>query len=256
MARALNNLSVSKIKANLLNVAQSSLYKLTLSIPPAVNTKLKGSLAVGDYENINLMCCEANLPGSSLTTHEVNNDYHGVTEKMAYRRMYDESIGLTFYVDRNYKVIELIEGWMDYITGIDNKSTYKDPYASYRMAYPKTYKTNMFLTKFERDQFTREFSTTRGSKTTSRTVLDYTFVNAFPLALTATPVSYEESQVLKCSVSFNFIRYVMERKSSLVSSGDAQLFDSGNVNTTRNMIVNRDPTIGANELLGATQTFA
>ena len=25
--------------------------------------------------------------------------------------------GLTFYVDRNYKVIELFEGWMDYITG-------------------------------------------------------------------------------------------------------------------------------------------
>ena len=96
---------------------------------------------------------------------------------------------------------------------------------------------------------------TRGSTTTSRTVLDYTFVNAFPLALTATPVSYEESQVLKCSVSFNFIRYVMERKSSLVS-GDVQLFGSGNVNTVRNMIVNRDPTIGANELLGTTQTFA
>ena len=81
-------------------------------------------------------------------------------------------------------------------------------------------------------------------------------MNAFPLALTATPVSYEESQVLKCSVSFNFIRYVMERKSSLVSGGDAQPFDSVNVNTARNMIVNRDPTIGANELLGTTQTFA
>ena len=73
------------------------------------------------------MCCEATLPGSSLTTHEVNNDYHGVTEKMAYRRMYDETLGLTFYVDRDYKVIELIEGWMDYITGVDNKTAYEDP---------------------------------------------------------------------------------------------------------------------------------
>ena len=85
MARALNNLSVSKIKANLLNVAQSSLYKLTLSIPQAVRQTL--NLSHLDYENISLMCCEANLPGSSLTTHEVNNDYHGVTDKMAYRRM-------------------------------------------------------------------------------------------------------------------------------------------------------------------------
>ena len=233
MARALNNLSVSKIKANLLNVAQSSLYKMTIPIPTAVRSTL--NLNDGDYENINLLCSEATLPGSSLTTHEVNNDYHGVTEKMAYRRLYDETIGLTFYVDRNYKVIEMIEGWLDYITGVDNKRTYKNPYVSYRMSYPATYKTNMFLTKFERDQFTRQFSTTRGSTTTSRTVLDYTFVNAFPLSLTAIPVSYDGSEVLKCSASFNFIRYVMEKKKSLVTGGD---FDTA-FYQARDLIVNR-----------------
>ena len=60
-----------------------------------------------------------------------------------------------------------------------------------------------FLTKFEKDHFKRDFSTTRGgTKSTSRSVLDYTFVQAFPLSLTAIPVSYEDSQVLKCSVSF------------------------------------------------------
>ena len=239
-------LTVSSIKSRLLNVAQSSLYRLTLSVPQAVRNSL--SLSNLDYDNINLLCSEATLPGSSINTHEVTNDYHGVTEKMAYRRMYDETVGLTFYVDRNYKVIELIEGWMDYITGVDNKRTYKDPYASYRMSYPSTYKRNMFLTKFEKDHFTRDFSETRGgSRSTSRTVLDYTFVNAFPLSLTAIPVSYEDSQVLKCSVSFNFVRYLMERKKSLVFE---------DLNSPRNMIVNRDPTIGANELLGTTQTFA
>ena len=211
MARALNNLSVSKIKANLLNVAQSSLYRMTIPVPQAVQNTI--SLGEFDYENINLLCCEATLPGSRLTTHEVNNDYHGMTEKMAYRRLYDETVGLTFYVDRNYKVIEMIEGWMDYITGIDDKQTYKNPYASYRMAYPSSYKANMSLTKFEKDQFTRDFSETRGgSRTTSRTVLDYTFVNAFPLSLTAIPVSYDGSEVLKCSASFNFIRYVKKIK--------------------------------------------
>jgi hypothetical protein len=233
MARALNKLSVSKIKANLLNIAQSSLYKMTIPIPTAVRSTL--NLNDGDYENINLLCSEATLPGSSLTTHDVTNDYHGVTEKMAYRRMYDETVGLTFYVDRDYKVIQLIEGWMDYITGIDDKQTYKKPYASYRMAYPSSYKENMFLTKFEKDQFTRDFSETRGgTRTTSRTVLEYTFVNAFPLSLTAIPVSYDDSQVLKCSVSFNFIRYVMERKKSLVTGGD---FDTA-FYQARDLIVN------------------
>ena len=225
-------LTVSTIKSRLLNVAQSSLYRLTLPVPQAVRNTL--SLSSLDYDNINLLCSEATLPGSSLTTHDVTNDYHGVTEKMAYRRMYDETIGLTFYVDRNYKVIELIEGWMDYITGIDNKRTYKDPYASYRMSYPTTYKNNIFLTKFEKDQFTREFSSTRGSTTTTRSVLDYTFVQAFPLSLTAIPISYEESQVLKCSVSFNFIRYVQKRRKSLFS------IDSS-VDFTRDFVVNREP---------------
>ena len=248
MARALNNLSVSKIKANLLNVAQSSLYKLTLSIPQAVRQTL--NLSHLDYENISLMCCEANLPGSSLTTHEVNNDYHGVTEKMAYRRMYDETIGLAFYVDRDYKVIELLEGWMDYITGVNNKEAYKGEYISYRMAYPNSYKNNIYLTKFEKDQFTRDFSATRGSSARSaRTTLDYTFVNAFPLSLTAIPVSYEGSQALKVNVSFNFIRYVMEKKKDLNSS-------RGFEGSRDPSLLNRDPTIGANDLLGITANFA
>ena len=90
-------LTVSSIKSRLLNVAQSSLYRLTLSVPQAVRNSL--SLSNLDYDNINLLCSEATLPGSSINTHEVTNDYHGVTEKMAYRRMYDETVGLTFYVD-------------------------------------------------------------------------------------------------------------------------------------------------------------
>ena len=246
MARALNNLSVSKIKANLLNIAQSSLYKLTLSIPPAVGDSL--NLTPADYENINLMCCEANLPGSSLTTHQVDNDYHGVTEKMAYRRLYDETLALAFYVDRDYKVIELLEGWMDYITGINNKQDYKGEYISYRMAYPKSYKNNIYLTKFEKDQFTRDYSATRGASIRStRTTLDYTFVSAFPLSLTAIPVSYEGSQALKVNVSFNFIRYVMEKKKDLNSP-------RGFVGTRDASLLNRDPTLGAPDLAGTTSS--
>ena len=231
-------LTVSTIKSRLLNVAQSSLYRLTLPVPTAVRNSL-GFSAI-DYDNINLMCSEATLPGSSINTHEVTNDYHGVTEKMGYRRMYDETIGLTFYVDRNYKVIELLEGWMDYITGINDKDKFKSPYKNYRMSYPTTYKRDIYLTKFEKDQFTRDFSDTRGgSRTTSRSILDYTFIRAFPLSLTAIPVSYEASDVLKCNVSFNFIRYIMEPNTSLV--------------TTQGILNRRDPTRGMNDLIRSIQ---
>ena len=216
-------LTLSDIKSRLLNVSQSSLYRLTLSVPQAVRNKL--SLSSVDYDNISLLCCEAALPGSSLTTHEVNNDYHGVTEKMAYRRMYDETIGLTFYVDRNYKIVELMETWMNYISGMDDANLYKDPYVSYRMAYPNSYKNNIYLTKFERDHFSSQSNLVR-------TTLDYTFVQAFPLALTSMPVSYEGSDVLKCSVSFNFMRYVTQKtRSSSLKSAETALAGAGLVNT-------------------------
>jgi len=128
---------------------------------------------------------------------------------------------------------------MDYITGVDNTKTYEDPYVSHRMAYPNTYKNNIYITKFERDNFMRKFSATKGSSTrTARTTLDYTFVQAFPLSLTAIPVSYEESSVLKCSVSFNFVRYVQQRKQTFFSPDD--LFEG---DVTRDLIVNRQPVL-------------
>ena len=230
-------LSHSRVVSTLLNIAQSSYYKVTIPVPGAVVRKLENNfVSLGrSYENINLLCCEASLPGSSLTTHEANNDYHGVTEKMAYRRMYDEVLSLTFYVDRDYGVIELFETWMNYITGVD--VTDKSPYVNYRMAYPNSYKNNMFLNKFERDQFKRQVS----GGTTYRSNLEYTFVQAFPLSLTAIPVSYEAGEVLKCNVSFNYIRYTMEKSQELVKE------------LNERDVINRDPTLGANDI---PRTFA
>jgi hypothetical protein len=205
MARALTNLSVSKIKSRLLNVSQSSQYVLTLSVPAAVRSKV-ADLNDLDFENISLSCSDANLPGSSLATVDVTNDYQGVTEKMAYRRIYDDVLGLTFYVDRNYNVIKLFERWIDYISGITDTTKYKSPFTNQRVRYPKTYKNDIFVTKFERDQ------SSPISLLLKKNVLDYTFVQAFPRDITAIPVSYESSSVLKCNVSFSFIRYVVEQK--------------------------------------------
>ena len=65
------------------------------------------------------MCSEAVLPGSQLATTEMNNDFTGVTERHAYRRIYDETIDLTFYVDAdNYLPIRFFEEW---ISGIVNE---------------------------------------------------------------------------------------------------------------------------------------
>ena len=197
-------LRVSDIKSRLLNVAQSSQYLLTLSIPAAVRSKV-ADLSNLDLDNIALSCSEANLPGSSLATHDVTNDYQGVTEKMAYRRIYDDVLGLTFYVDRNYNVIKLFERWIDYISGITDPEKFKSPFTNQRVSYPKTYKNDIFLTKFEKDHFSNE-------STLPKVTFDYTFIQAFPRDITAIPLSYEQGQILKCNVSFSFIRYVVEDK--------------------------------------------
>ena len=197
-----NKVSTSQLVNTFLKVAQTSVYLVKLSPPEAVQNFLSGRGF--DYGNggrdLELLCNETSLPGTSLATHDVTADFPGVTEKMAYRRIYDETIDMTFFVDKKYNVIEFFDGWMDYISGVGVNgpaSSYKSTPIGYRMSYPKSYKTNMYLAKFEKDLEDNQ--------------LQYTFVDAFPISINSTPVSYSESDVLRYSVSFSYVRYVRER---------------------------------------------
>lgn len=196
-----NTLSVSKIKSNLLNLAQTSVYHVMLTPSPGLGSfsEFRG-ITSNDISDIELLCSETNLPGSSLATHEVTNDYPGVTEKFAYRRIYDETIDFTFYVDRDYKVVEYLDTWMNYATGQGttfSNNDYVDNYRYYRMNYPNLYKTDeLYITKFEKD--------TKNSMT-------YQFIGAFPTNIVSMPVSYDASSILKCTASFSYIRYIRTR---------------------------------------------
>ena len=196
-----NKLSISTIKSNLLNLAQTSVYQVMLTPAPGLSSfaEFRGITGL-DISKIELLCSDTNLPGSSLATHDVTNDYPGVTEKFAYRRIYDETIDFTFYVDGDYKVIEFLDGWMNYITGQGttfSRESYVDKYRYYRMNYPVFYKSdNLYITKFEKD--------TRNSMT-------YQFIGAFPVNVVSMPVSYEASSILKCTASFSYIRYLRKR---------------------------------------------
>ena len=199
-----NTLSISKIKSNLLNLAQTSVYQVKLSPPADVQSFLSQEGRNFSYllngESIELLCSDTNLPGSSLATHDVTNDYPGVTEKFAYRRIYDETIDFTFYVDSDYKVIEFLDGWINYITGQGttfSNDQYVDRTKYYRMNYSNLYKTDgLYITKFEKD--------TSNSMT-------YQFIGAFPINIVSMPVSYEASSILKCTASFSYIRYIRTR---------------------------------------------
>jgi len=157
-----------------------------------------------NQDQLNILCTETVLPGSSLATHEIKNDYTGVTENHAYRRLFDQKIDLTFLVnaDRDaYLPIRFFEGWIRYIADEkdeENKSV-TNPNYSYRMNYPDQYYGGLEITKFERNHMMG------GPQMT------YHFVNAFPTSIISMPVSYDTSQTLKCTVTFNYIRYWNEK---------------------------------------------
>ena len=147
------------------------------------------------------MCSSASLPGQSLATHDVTLDYPGVTEKMAYRKIFDDRLDFTFMVDKDYNVIQFFEGWINYITGQGTTFT-NDEYLSrsryYRMNYPRNYKTDtLYISKFEKDALGY--------------YLTYQFIGAFPISIAPTSVSYDASAALNYTASFNYMRYVKTR---------------------------------------------
>ena len=101
---------VSDIKANLLRPATTSHFEVEIPIIDALS-RWRG---VGKQDKIQMMCSETSLPGSNLATFEINNDRTGVTEKHVHRRIFDDRIDLTFYVDAGlYQPIRFFEDWMD-----------------------------------------------------------------------------------------------------------------------------------------------
>lgn len=213
-----NNYRMSDVVNKLLSPALTSQYQVDIVLPDAVKKFVESSgRLTGAYnqELVTLSCSEASLPGSSLATHEITNDRPGVSEKMAYRRVYDDRLDLTFYVDNNYEIIEVFEGWMNYVVGEGSagggagftREAYRNSTSFYRMNYPEFYKSSEFyVNKFERDY-------SAGGKQ-----LTYQFIDAFPISITSMPISYDTSQLLKCTVSFSYTRFVRSTITSSPSS--------------------------------------
>ena len=206
--------NVAKIKSSLLHPALTSHFEVTIPRPPGLTDNYLTANGLTPYtglqEQLNLMCSEATLPGSNLATFEINDNFHGVTERHAYRRVYDDRIDLTFYVNAdNYMPIRYFEIWMKYIAGESvspggGMLGSKDPSYFYRVRYPKDYmcKQGLQVIKFERT------GDTKNERYISKPLI-YEFINSYPISVASMPVSYDSSSLLKCSVSLSYIRYLM-----------------------------------------------
>ena len=208
---------LSDLKASILNPALTSHFQCWF-YPPSPVRSLLPTGEVQDDETWSLSCTEAALPGTSLATNELVNDFTGITERHAYRRQYDTTSAFTFYVDHDYKIINFFEKWIGYIVNEgydhmqadDNGVSVSNPTADnyfYRVNFPKLYQTSIYIKKFEKDY---------------NRILEYRFLKAYPVSINTMQVTYDASQLLKCTVNFNFSRYVVERRDNVPP---VQLFD-------------------------------
>ena len=214
--------SVSDIKANLLRPATTSHFEVDIPIPPSRDFRTQ--LGV-QKEKLQLMCDSASLPGSNLATIDINNDYTGVTEKHVHRRVFDDRIDLSFYVDAgNYIPIRFFESWIEFTTNGrqispgDNPTQLQQPNYFYRMRYPDEYiaAQGLKVRKFEKDY---------------NGMLEYEFIRSFPIAMSSMPVSYDASALLKCTVSFSYIRYVVYPDSPAGNLGSLNPFQQSQFNS-------------------------
>lgn len=207
---------MADIKSRLLSPATTNNYEVFFGLPTSEGLQ-SGEESLLSYiqSNVNLgipqfgnedellimlSCTDTSLPGTSFATHELTNDRPGITEKHVYRRQYDGQIDFTFMVDSNYKITRFFELWMGYIIGQDVEFNPALPNASYRVKFPKAYKTSaLHVTKFEKDNAQR---------------LSYTFTDAFPLSISSTPVSYGLAELLKVTVTMSYTKYYINGRGS------------------------------------------
>tara|TARA_A100001515_G_scaffold48407_1_gene38307 strand:- start:84 stop:1106 length:1023 start_codon:yes stop_codon:yes gene_type:complete len=220
--------SISEVKSKLLSPAQTSHFLLDIGLPnenETVGKELRSFLGT-DQAKLLLQCCDASLPGSSFATMNIDNDRTGVTETHAYRKVFDNRIDITFYVDtERHLAIQFFELWMKLIAGEDlgPKELLSNTY-NYRFRYPDEYiaDSGFKITKIEKDFYNEvrtsnvledivnifagtDFGDTKFVR--SGSLVEYSFARTFPLAINSMPVSYDTSQLLKVTVQMSYVRY-------------------------------------------------
>ena len=203
--------TVADIKGTILSPSLTPYFEVQFPVPTFLSNLNSGSTF--PYNYLTILCTEAVLPGNSLATFNVDNDYSGVTEKMPHRKLYDQNLSLTFYVNSGedaYYPIKFFESYIAYIAGEDpsNASSLdrlRNQNYFYRMSYPDEYMLDgLLIKKFEKGG---EFIAPTPGHEVDRE-LTYEFIRTYPTAINSMALTYGDAQVLKCTVQYSYIRYV------------------------------------------------
>ena len=200
MPRRPNYYPINTIRSRFQTVALDNKYQVFME--PNINV-YNAAARVGISrrfidEDLGLYVTDAVLPGSSFADVEVSGDRQGITERMPFKRIYDDAT-LTFMVDKDYKVVKYFEAWTQLINPLHGDTDGKADNQVMTLNYPKDYKCTMSVVKFNKDFFHRGGG-----------YVYYCFVRSWPLSISSVPVNYDSGSILKLNVTFRYERYVME----------------------------------------------
>ena len=113
-------------------LAQTNHYVVSFSsLTPAVETYLRRYSRLKNLRDFlsrraGILCSDASLPTSNLATAEVKDSFMGIPQEYAHTRLFTD-MDFTFYVDQDYTILKIFEGWMEYIgSGANRKLRQQD----------------------------------------------------------------------------------------------------------------------------------
>ena len=216
---------IDDIRSRFQTVALDNTYQVYFSLngPVTSAARLRGIDQRFLNEDLGLYVSDAVLPGSSFGDIEVAGDRQGITERVAFSRIYDD-VTFSFYIDRDYKVLKFFESWIELINPLSGSQNRESQVM--RLTYPDTYKCSMKIYKFNKDRFNYGQHTRNELEFDSLSrvsMIGYNFFRAWPYSIASTPVNYNGSNVLQCNVTFRYDRYIVDNvtinQSSNVSPG-------------------------------------
>jgi hypothetical protein len=182
------------------------LGSLSLSSTFAVN--IKDDRNAASATPVSFLAYEASLPGTSFQTTDVFGDRQGVTETFANRRTFSP-VDISFYVQSSYQTIGYFDDWVRSISPLNGGELQQTSY--FKFAYPNTYKKNINIIKYERDIRPSSERLKEGGGLNDPNSITYTLINAYPTNVSAIPVSFDQSSVLRMSITFNYDRYTIQQ---------------------------------------------
>ena len=159
----------------------------------------------GLQQKMSLLCTQAEIPGTSYLTTQAVGHHQGIQEVFPTLRQFPP-LNLTFYVDADHLILEILESWMTYINPVSDRKRL-DAYG--RLNYPETYKERLHVSKFERDTFL-EGKNSAGNPRATTKVSHYEFVNVWPQNLQSMRISYGQSSILRCTIQLAYDRFFTE----------------------------------------------